>query len=316
MMNNMKEVLSFLLIMITLFILSSCNIEDKINKENSSKKDYSKNTNVSENIKTKKQSFDDVLNEYIQSEDNYWRDIEYTPESDFDYHLVNKSKNKKIFDNFCGINERAKKELNSIDTYVSIEGYKGNSDIIKIPEKIKGYKVKSVSLNSPYKVDGELVNSYANLTSLYIPDSVVYLNLNGYFNSLQQFRLPNKECDYSDNSRMNSLMTIYYKKNSQQIHITKRDSLQKMYIDKGIKDVIVHGDSLAECSPNLKKIYIPSSVNIIGEETLDFVGNSTKMVKKEENIFKGLIGVTIVTQKDSYAEEYAQKYNIKYEILE
>ena len=115
---------------------------------------------------------------------------------------------------------------------------------------------------------------------------------------------------------MNSLMTIYYKKNSQQIHITKRDSLQKMYIDKGIKDVIVHGDSLAECSPNLKKIYIPSSVNIIGEETLDFVGNSTKMVKKEENIFKGLIGVTIVTQKDSYAEKYAQKYNIKYEILE
>lgn len=86
MMNNMKEVLSFLLIMITLFILSSCNIEDKINKENSSKKDYSKNTNVSENIKTKKQSFDDVLNEYIQSEDNYWCDIEYTPESDFDYH--------------------------------------------------------------------------------------------------------------------------------------------------------------------------------------------------------------------------------------
>lgn len=316
MMNNMKEVLSFLLIMITLFILSSCNIEDKINKENSSKKDYSKNTNVSENIKTKKQSFDDVLNEYIQSEDNYWRDIEYTPESDFDYHLVNKSKNKKIFDNFCGINERAKKELNSIDTYVSIEGYKGNSDIIKIPEKIKGYKVKSVSLNSPYKVDGKLVNSYVNLTSLYIPDSVVYLNLNGYFNSLQQLRLPNKECCFTDNSRMTSLTTIYYKSICGQIPITQRDSLQKIFINNGVKDILITRGTLLKCSPNLQKVYIPSSVKIIGEENLELTEKGTILSKKEKNIFKGLMNVTIVTQKDSYAEKYAQKYNIKYEILE
>lgn len=316
MMNNMKEVLSFLLIMITLFILSSCNIEDKINKENSSKKDYSKNTNVSENIKTKKQSFDDVLNEYIQSEDNYWRDIEYTPESDFDYHLVNKSKNKKIFDNFCGINERAKKELNSIDTYVSIEGYKGNSDIIKIPEKIKGYKVKSVSLNSPYKVDGELVNSYANLTSLYIPDSVVYLNLNGYFNSLQQFRLPNKECCFTDNSRMTSLTTIYYKSICGQIPITQRDSLQKIFINNGVKDILITRGTLLKCSPNLQKVYIPSSVKIIGEENLELTEKGTILSKKEKNIFKGLMNVTIVTQKNSYAENYAKKYNIKCEILD
>lgn len=316
MMNNMKEVLSFLLIMITLFILSSCNIEDKINKENSSKKDYSKNTNVSENIKTKKQSFDDVLNEYIQSEDNYWRDIEYTPESDFDYHLVNKSKNKKIFDNFCGINERSKKELNSIDTYVSIEGYKGNSDIIKIPEKIKGYKVKSVSLNSPYKVDGELVNSYANLTSLYIPDSVVYLNLNGYFNSLQQFRLPNKECCFTDNSRMTSLTTIYYKSICGQIPITQRDSLQKIFINNGVKDILITRGTLLKCSPNLQKVYIPSSVKIIGEENLELTEKGTILSKKEKNIFKGLMNVTIVTQKNSYAENYAKKYNIKCEILD
>jgi|GEM_PF-3063962 len=315
-MNNMKEVLSFLLIMITLFILSSCNIEDKINKENSSKKDYSKNTNVSENIKTKKQSFDDVLNEYIQSEDNYWRDIEYTPESDFDYHLVNKSKNKKIFDNFCGINERSKKELNSIDTYVSIEGYKGNSDIIKIPEKIKGYKVKSVSLNSPYKVDGELVNSYANLTSLYIPDSVVYLNLNGYFNSLQQFRLPNKECCFTDNSRMTSLTTIYYKSICGQIPITQRDSLQKIFINNGVKDILITRGTLLKCSPNLQKVYIPSSVKIIGEENLELTEKGTILSKKEKNIFKGLMNVTIVTQKNSYAENYAKKYNIKCEILD
>ena len=312
----MKEVLSFLLIMITLFILSSCNIEDKINKENSSKKDYSKNTNVSENIKTKKQSFDDVLNEYIQSEDNYWRDIEYTPESDFDYHLVNKSKNKKIFDNFCGINERSKKELNSIDTYVSIEGYKGNSDIIKIPEKIKGYKVKSVSLNSPYKVDGELVNSYANLTSLYIPDSVVYLNLNGYFNSLQQFRLPNKECCFTDNSRMTSLTTIYYKSICGQIPITQRDSLQKIFINNGVKDILITRGTLLKCSPNLQKVYIPSSVKIIGEENLELTEKGTILSKKEKNIFKGLMNVTIVTQKNSYAENYAKKYNIKCEILD
>lgn len=316
MMNNMKEVLSFLLIMITLFILSSCNIEDKINKENSSKKDYSKNTNVSENIKTKKQSFDDVLNDYIKSEDIYWNDIEDTDVSDFDYHFVNKKKDKVIFDNLRNMTERAKKELNSIDTYVSIEGYKGNSDIIKIPEKIKGYKVKSVSLNSPYKVDGELVNSYANLTSLYIPDSVVYLNLNGYFNSLQQFRLPNKECCFTGNSRMTSLTTIYYKSICGQIPITQRDSLQKIFINNGVKDILITRGTLLKCSPNLQKVYIPSSVKIIGEENLELTEKGTILSQKEKNIFKGLMNVTIVTQKDSYAEKYAQKYNIKYEILE
>lgn len=318
MMNNMKEVLSVLLIMITLFILSSCNIESKMNIENSSKKVSSKNTGVSENIKTKKQSFDDVLSDYIQTEDNYWNDIEDTSESDFDYHLVNKSKDKDIFENLREMNDRSRKELNSIDTYVSIDGYKGDSDTIKIPEKIKGYKVMCVSLYSPCAVEGELQDSYANLTSLYIPDSVVYLSLGGVFN-LQQIRLPNDECTFSDGSKMNSLITIYYKGNNpiRLNNINKRNNLQKMYIDKGAEGVILDfGDSLSECSPNLKKIYIPSSVNIIGESSFESSGDSVEFVKKEKNIFEGMNGVTIVTQEGSYAEKYAKKYNIKYETLE
>lgn len=309
----MKKIFSVIFIVLAICILSSCSNNTNI-KNSSASKLSSSDSNKEKN--TNKQSFDNVLNDYIKSEDIYWNDIEDTDVSDFDYHFVNKKKDKVIFDNLRNMTERAKKELDDIDTYVSITGFKGDSGVIKIPQKIKGYKVMSVALNSPYLVNGEVVHSFSNLTSLYIPDSVVDLNLNGYYNSVQQLRLPNKECCFTDNSRMTSLTTIYYKSICGQIPITQRDSLQKIFINNGVKDILITRGTLLKCSPNLQKVYIPSSVKIIGEENLELTEKGTILSKKEKNIFKGLMNVNIVTQKNSYAENYAKKYNIKCEILD
>ena len=138
----MKKIFSVIFIVLAICILSSCSNNTNI-KNSSASKLSSSDSNKEKN--TNKQSFDNVLNDYIKSEDIYWNDIEDTDVSDFDYHFVNKKKDKVIFDNLRNMTERAKKELDDIDTYVSITGFKGDSGVIKIPQKIKGYKVMSVA---------------------------------------------------------------------------------------------------------------------------------------------------------------------------
>ena len=82
--------------------------------------------------------------------------------------------------------------------------------------------------------------------------------------------------------------------------------MQKIFINNGVKDILITRGTLLKCSPNLQKVYIPSSVKIIGEENLELTEKGTILSKKEKNIFKRF-GMYLLNRKNRKKHEKAVK---------
>lgn len=190
----------------------------------------------------------------------------------------------------------------------------GDETIVKIPKTIEGYNVTAINYNvSCFYEDDCDAN---NVTELYIPDTVEDYHITD-ISHLNKIRTP-KYIKNTDNITFNSINSkeiilpdFDEYSTSTEISLVVSDDIQKIYFGNGTKKI----DTNLSNKNKLVKVAIPSTVTEIGKYQEITEGRLKKTVFAEDNIFVGSDNATIVCEKGSYAQSYAEKYNIKYELI-
>ena len=188
---------------------------------------------------------------------------------------------------------------------ITITGYKGNITDVVIPSEIDDYPVTAIKENA--------FLDCKTLKSIKISDSINKLGeaIFMYCESLSDVTLPKNIKTIPANlfCGCNNLTNVTIPTG-----VTKIDG--GAFDGSGVVDVVIPNTVteiwygvFSDCS-NLKTVTIPSSVTFLGD---DGNGDELFVWDMEGEPLKNRI--TLYVEKGSYAEEYAKKKNIKYNII-
>lgn len=283
---------------IAVFLLGACSNQNIDGGNNGTKPESVSSIDAREAAEkmheTKSKSYMDYYNEALDEE--YWANIPDTPGDEFTYYKLN--------------SEFLTHYNTSYTTGIAIESYIGNRTTVKIPEEIDGHPVLSITQNC---LQGDGFEE-PTIREIYIPDSIIdFWNL-GY-NNFEKIRTPQTAATGTDSISYYfalpkvKALALYGNKNIRFFNCDY-NSLEELYFADGIEEIECSGKVFDGSS--LKAVGIPSSVTKIYEEGGwgELENGKMGLLKNEVNIF-GDRDVTIICEKGSYAQEYAEKYGLK-----
>lgn len=313
----MKKFISLLLVTIFCFSLCACGTSTYKNYIDSEKESNEKCQDNISDTDYENLSYKNYIDNKRENNEKYWDNISDTNYKDLSYIYVNSDI------------ENTTDKPTSDTVGIAIIGIKESiidESIVKIPSNIDGYDVIQILSLSVYTNDNQSTLELHNIKELYIPDSVNSIQMTGYFNKIENLRLPNNASitTYSKLYCLYNLKTLVLpnideKSNTTEISFTISNNtnnhfqaLEDIYFGEGTTKIISDQIMFKKCD-TLTLVAIPESVEFIGSQEDVKNGRTTTLENVEENIFPDT--VTIVCKKDSYAETYAKKYNLNYELI-
>ncbi len=218
-----------------------------------------------------------------------------------------------------------------------IQSYKGNDDIVYVPDQIHGVPVKGLSLNAfqdcsarevhlPESIDMICAWSFSNcpnLEKVTLPEQVEQLQLASFENcpKLKSVNLPGNidviELDLFKNCI--SLESIHIPDGN--IQAIKANafggcsSLKDVYIPQSV--TMIGPGAFQDCT-SLEEITLPDKTKYIGYwafsgcTSLKKINIPATVTDIGDEAFKGCSDLVIYGEKDSFAEEYAHSNKIKF----